>query len=182
MEVNMVHTDDTFAEQAVGALPPRSFLLDASILDDLEEHKVAREEIKHSNIEYIFPSGFNQLDLFEECRALALLEDFDAMYDITMQMLENRGVIINIKNKDGSKTQLCSFHVVDRFQNLRGVEAIDDFPVLLTWLVEFAGAHLLKKYPLPGISQPQSQAATLEQSGTKTPSTRATREEAQETR
>jgi hypothetical protein len=80
------------------------------------------------------------------------------MYDLTMQMLVGKPVAINIKNLDGSKTELCSFQVVDRYQNLRGVEAIDEYPWLVTWLTEFIGAYISKKYPLPGrnLSQPQA--------------------------
>jgi hypothetical protein len=163
--------ENTFAEQAVGVTPPRAFLaLDASVLDQKETHEILREDIKANRIEYIFPDGFNQVDLIEECRALTRLDDFDTMYDLTMQMLAGKPVTIHIRNTDGSKTMLCDFQVVDRYQNLRGIEAINEYPVLVTWLTEFVGAHLLKKYPLPGnnLSQPQAAAG---QGGKKTPST-----------
>jgi hypothetical protein len=149
-----------FAEAAVGVAPPRAFLaLDASVLDHAEEHKITREDIKENRIEYIFPDGLNQVDLLEECRALTALDDFDTMYDLTMQMLVGKPVTINIKNPDGSKTEICSFQVVDRYQNLRGVEAIDEYPCLVTWLTEFIGAHISKKFPLPMKNLPQQQAA-----------------------
>jgi hypothetical protein len=151
---------DSFAEKAVGVTPPRAFLaLDASVLDHVETHEIIRDDIKQNRIEYIFPAGFNQVDLIEECRALTMLDDFDTMYDFTMQMLVGKPVVINIKNFDGSKTELCSFQVVDRYQNLRGVEAIDEYPWLVTWLTEFIGAYISKKYPLPGRSPSQPQAA-----------------------
>jgi hypothetical protein len=144
-----------FAEEAVGVAPPRAFLaLDASVLDQAETHKLVREDIKQNGIEYVFPAGFNQVDLLEECRALTMLDDFDTMYDLTMQMLVGKPVTINVKNTDGSKTVLCQFQVVDRYQNLRGVAAIDDYPCLVTWLTEFIGAHLLKKYPVPSKNPP----------------------------
>jgi hypothetical protein len=163
---------DSFAEKAVGVTPPRAFLaLDASVLDHVETHKIIRDDIKQNRIEYIFPDGLNQVDLLEECRALTMLDDFDTMYDLTMQMLVGKPVVINIKNIDGSKTELCSFQVVDRYQNLRGVEAIDKYPCLVTWLTEFIGVHILKKSPLPGKNPSQSQAAE-KQSGKKTRSTR----------
>jgi hypothetical protein len=142
---------DKFAEQAVGVTPPRAFLaLDASVLDHAETHKIVREDIKQNRVEYIFPDGLNQVDLLEECRALTMLDDFDTMYDLTMQMLAGKPVTINIKTLDGSKTELCSFQVVDRYQNLRGVEAVNEYPYLVTWLTEFIGAYISKKYPIPG--------------------------------
>jgi hypothetical protein len=167
-----------FAEEAVGVTPPRAFLaLDASVLDHAETHKIIRDDIKQNRIEYIFPDGFNQVDLLEECRALTMLDDFDTMYDLTMQMLVGKPVAINIRNLDGSKTELCSFQVVDRYQNLRGVVAIDEYPWLVTWLTEFIGAYISKKYPLPGKNLPQPQ--TAEKTGGK--KTRTTAGKTQET-
>jgi hypothetical protein len=136
---------------------PQNFLLDATVLDMQETHKIIREDVKQNRIEYVFPDGLNQLDLFEEARALTMLDDFDAMYDLTMQMLAGRPLAINILNLDGSKTNLCLFQVVDRYMNLRSVDAIDAYPYLVTWLTEFIGAHISKKYPIPGQSQPQPQ-------------------------
>jgi hypothetical protein len=141
---------ENFAEQAVGVTPPRAFLaLDASVLDQKETHEILREDIKANRIEYIFPDGLNQVDLVEECRALTRLDDFDTMYDLTMQMLAGKPVTINIKNPDGSKTVLCDFQVVDRYQNLRGVDVIDEYPCLVTWLAEFIAGHIAKKFPVP---------------------------------
>jgi hypothetical protein len=143
-------TQNSFAEAAVGVTPPRAFLaLDASVLEHVEEHRIIRDDIKQNRIEYIFPDGLNQVDLIEECRALTMLDDFDTMYDLTMQMLVGKPVAIHIKNHDGSKTELCSFQVVDRYQNLRGVEALNEYPWLVTWLTEFIGAHISKKFPIP---------------------------------
>jgi hypothetical protein len=139
-----------FAEDAVGVAPPHAFLaLDASVLDQAEAHKIVKEDVKQNRVEYVFPEGLNQVDLVEECRALTMLDDFDTMYDLTMQMLVGKPVKINLKNFDGPRTELCSFQVVDRYQNLRGVEAINEYPCLVTWLAEFIGAHLLKKFPVP---------------------------------
>jgi hypothetical protein len=170
------NTQADFAKEAVGVTPPRGFLaLDASVLDYAETHEIIRDDIKQNRVEYIFPDGFNQVDLLEECRALTMLDDFDTMYDFTMQMLAGKPVTINIKNLDGSKTELCSFQVVDRYQNLRGIGAINEYPWLVTWLTEFIGAHISKKYPLPGPNQSPPQAA--ETSGGK--KTRSTREKKQ---
>jgi hypothetical protein len=160
---------DAFAEEAVGVTPPRAFLaLDASVLDQAETHRIIRDDVKQNRVEYIFPDGFNQVDLLEECRALTMLDDFDTLYDLTMQMLAGKPVTINIKNLDGSKTELCRFQVVDRYQNLRGVAAINEYPYLVTWMTEFIGAYISKKFPVPGRSLlPQE----LEKTGSrKTPS------------
>jgi hypothetical protein len=167
---------NTFAEEAVGVTSPRAFLaLDASVLDQAEARKIVREDIRQNRIEYIFPDGFNRVDLLEECRALMMLDDFDTMYDLTMQMLVGKPVTINIRNLDGSKTELCSFQVVDRYQNLRGVAAIDEYPWLVTWMTEFIGAHISKKFPIPGKSLLPPQESVKPGSR----KTRSTREKAQ---
>jgi hypothetical protein len=142
---------DNFAEEAVGVTPPRAFLaLNASVLDEAESYRIVREDIRQNRIEYVFPDGLNQVDLLEECRALTMLDDFDTLYDLTMQMLVGKPVTITIRNSNGSKLELCSFQVVDRYQNLRGVAAINEYPFLVTWLTEFIGAHISKKFPIPG--------------------------------
>jgi hypothetical protein len=133
--------------------------LDASILDHLDIHHVVREDIKLNRIEFIFPDGLNQIDLFEECRALTHPGDFDVWYDFMMQSLVGKPVTINIKNVDGSRTELCTFQVVDRYQNLRGVNALNDNPCLVIWLTEFIEADCSKKYPRPGEWLPQARAA-----------------------
>jgi hypothetical protein len=156
-------------EQAAESLKtgtPQNFILDASVLDMQETHRIIREDIRQNRIEYVFPDGLNQLDLFEEARALTMLDDFDTMYDLTMEALIGKPVTINILNFDGSKVEFCTFQVVDRYMNLRSIEAIDAYPCLVTWLTEFIGAHLLKKYPMPGRSQPQPQAS-VKKSGKK---------------
>jgi hypothetical protein len=168
----MPEKQNRFAEQAAGVAPPRAFLaLDASVLDQEEAHEVLREDIKANRVEYIFPDGLNQVDLIEECRALTRLDDFDTMYDLTMQMLAGKPVTIHIKNLDGSKTVLCDFQVVDRYQDLRGVDAIDEYPCLVTWLTEFIAGHIAKKFPRPMSALSQPQAAEKEPSGKKTPIT-----------
>jgi hypothetical protein len=159
----------TFAEDAVGVAPPRAFLaLDASVLDQEEAHAIVREDIKLNKVEFIFPDGLNKVDIIEECRALTRLDDFDTMFDLTMQMLVGKPVTINIKSLDGSKEELCAFQVVDRFMDLRGIDAIDEYPWLVTWLTEFMAAHISKKYPLPLARQPHLQAAKKTESGKKT--------------
>jgi len=138
---------------------PKSFILDASVLDMQETYEIMKEDIKQNRIEFRFPEGLNQVDLVEECRALTQPGDFDAMYDLTMQMLEGKPLLILIKNTDGTKTILASFQVTDRYMDLRGEEAINQYPVLVAWLTEFIGAHISKKFPLPSRNQPQAQEA-----------------------
>jgi len=153
---------------------PKSFILDASVLDMQETYEIMKEDVKQNRVEFQFPEGLNQVDLIEECRALTQLDDFDAMYDLTMQMLEGKPLLILIKNTDGTKTVLANFQVTDRYMNLRGEEAINQYPVLVIWLIEFVGAFISKKFPLPGQSQPQPQAAGKKTGGKKRPKGKAT--------
>jgi hypothetical protein len=147
----------------IGQIPPETvvsqgpIIFDASLLDMGEEFDALREDIKLNRIEYIFPDKLAQVDLIEECRALTQLNDFDIMYDLTMQMLEKRTVVINLKNDDGSRTELANFYVVNKYMNLRAFAVINEFPCLVTWLVEFMATHISKKLPTPGKSQLQAQ-------------------------
>jgi len=146
------------AFEVIGGAVPPNIVLDASIFDMQETLEVLREDVKQNRIEYQFPGGLNQIDILEECRALNNLKDFDLMYDITMQMLEGKPLLILIKNYDSSKTVLASFQITDRYMDLRGQEAISKYPYLVNWLTEFMGAYLAKKFPVPMRSQPQAQA------------------------
>lgn len=134
-------------QQATGITPPRNFILDATVLEYKQEHQILREDIKQNKIIFAFPSGMNQLDLKEECRALAMLDDFDMMFDIVMQMLVDRDVVVIARNDAGAEAELASFHVTDRYQDLRGIDFINDYPIVVSWLVEFVGAAMLRKYP-----------------------------------
>jgi hypothetical protein len=144
----IVKTD--LAKEATGAKKPRSFLLDSSVLLHKEEMKIIREDIKQNNILFYFPEGFNQLDLVEECRAIQNPDDFDLMFDITMQMLVGKSVVILCKNRRGERIKQLEFQVTDQYQNLRGYDFIDTYPTVILWLVEDIGAYLLKKFPMPG--------------------------------
>jgi hypothetical protein len=141
--------EQSLAERVAGAKPPRSFILDASALEFAEEHKIVREDVKRNRIVFEFPDGMNTVDLFEECRALDRLDDFDVMYDLAMQKLAGKPVLIWMRQDDGSRTLFCEFRVTDRYQNLRGVSEIDQYPILVRWLADFIGADMLKKYPTP---------------------------------
>jgi hypothetical protein len=139
----------SFAERATGAKPPRSFILDSSTLDLAEEHNIIREDVKRNRVAFEFPDGLADVPLIDECRALDKFDDFDTMHNLVMQKLVGKSVRVWLRQDDGSRSLLCEFHVSDIYQDLRGVEKIDEYPVLVNWLSEFLGAHLLKKYPTP---------------------------------
>ena len=151
--------EEDLAQQVSGYKQPVSFVLDASALDDEELHEIFREDIKRNKIRFFFPAGVNKLDLLEECRALTQLKDFDMMFDITMQMLVDKDVVIFVKNEAGEEVETSRFHVTHKDMNLRGVDFIDEYPVVVTWLTEFIAATLLKKYPVPGSSRKEPQQA-----------------------
>ena len=126
--------------------------LDASVLRGNEIEDTVRYNIQHNNILFEFPDGFTQLRLIEECRALNCLDvsdpdNFDMMYDITMQMLVGKPVFIYFIDEKDKKHEVTKFVVTDRYMNLRGVDMIDEYPVLVNWLVEFVAGYLGKKYP-----------------------------------
>lgn len=127
--------------------------LDASSIASKEEDEVRRLKIQRNCIEFEFPEGFAKLRLIEECRALNALDiedpdNFDLLYDITMQMLIGKTVLINyIDNTTLQKTLVGKFHVTDRYMNLRSADIIDEYPILVNWLVEFIAGYLGKKFP-----------------------------------
>jgi hypothetical protein len=125
--------------------------LDASVLKGREIEEKQKLDIQENKIEFSFPEGFTQLRLIEECRPLNALDmtnpdNFDLMYDITMQMLVGKIVVISFR-ENGIKQELSRFVVTDRYMNMRGVDIIDEYPVLVNWLVEFIAGYLGKKYP-----------------------------------
>ena len=129
----------------------QSVFLDSSVLKNQTDDFINKLNIQHESIQFEFPDGFTQIRLIEECRALNALDvsdpdNFDLMFDITMQMLTGKIVAINFV--DGKrKKELSRFVVTDRYMNLRGVDIIDEYPVLVNWLVEFIAGYLGKKYP-----------------------------------
>lgn len=128
-----------------------SVFLDASVLKGKEQEEGLKISIQQEKIRFEFPQGFTQLRLIEECRALNALDvtdpdNFDLMYDITMQMLV--GKIVAITFVDGNKsTELARFVVTDRYMNMRSIDVIDEYPILINWLVEFISGYLGKKFP-----------------------------------
>ena len=125
--------------------------LDASILKGKQQEEQVKVDVQYNKIRFEFPNGFSELRLIEECRALNALdisdpENFDLMYDITMQMLTGKVVFIYFED-EGKKTEVARFVVTSRYMDLRGVPFIYNFPVVVNGLVEFIAGYLGKKYP-----------------------------------
>lgn len=73
--------------------------LDSSIIANRQVEERVKLDVQQNKIAFDFPNGFEQLRLIEECRALNALDvsdpdNFDLMYDITMQMLTGKPVFI----------------------------------------------------------------------------------------
>lgn len=130
-----------------------SIFLDSSILKNTKHEELVKLDVQQNRIRFEFPQGFSELRLIEECRALNALDisdpdNFDLMYDITMQMLNGKVVFIYyIDEATNNKFEMARFVVTSRYMNLRGVNAIDEYPILINWLVEFMAGYLGKKYP-----------------------------------
>lgn len=129
----------------------QGLFLDASVLTSKQVNEEIKYRIQKECIQFEFPQGFTQLRLIEECRALNALDlenpdNFDLMFDITMQMLVGKIVVIHFR-EGKAREELARFVVTDRYMNLRGVDIIDEYPVLVNWLVEFIAGYLGKKYP-----------------------------------
>lgn len=123
--------------------------LDAGILDNEETHKILSVDVELNRIMFELPNGFADIPLIEECRALNDLGNFDLMYDITMQMLVGKAVVIYMRDDKGQKVLFEKFVCTDRYMDLRGVEKINQFPIIVNWLVKFVAGYLRKKYPRP---------------------------------
>ena len=129
----------------------QNVFLDASVLKAKQEDEIAKIDVQQHKIRFEFPQGFTDIRLIEECRALNALDvsvpdNFDLMYDITMQMLN--GKVVFIYFMDGSKkVEVARFVVTSRYMDLRGVPFINAYPVTVNWLVEFIAGYLGKKYP-----------------------------------
>lgn len=126
--------------------------LDYSVLEKKQKQMEWSLEVKQERVRFEFPAGFTQLRLIEECRALNCLDlsdpdNFDFMYDITMQMLVGKSVFIYFIDDMGTKHEVERFVVTDRYMNMRGVDFIDEYPVVMNWLVEFVSGELAKKFP-----------------------------------
>lgn len=135
----------------------RPFILNASILDDRENTEAFRDDVQLNRIEFEFPKGLTTIPLLEECRALNNLEDFDFMYDITMQMLSEKPVLIYMKDRENKgRFLVAKFIVTCRDMDLRGVDFIAQYPIVVNWLAEFVAGFLRKKFPRPSLSELQA--------------------------
>jgi hypothetical protein len=128
-----------------------NIFLDASILKGRQQNEDERIDVQQNKIRFEFPNGFEDLRLIEECRAINALDvsipdNFDLIYDITMQMLVGKPVFIYFM-EDGKKNEVARFVVTNRYMDLRGVPFICEYPIVVNWLVEFIAGYLGKKYP-----------------------------------
>lgn len=132
--------------------PPKPVFLDATTLERKPYYEKQSLEVKQERIRFEFPNGFEQLRLIEECRALNCLDvsnpdNFDFMFDITMQMLTGKSVIIYYVRPDRIKVEVSHFVVTNRYMDLRSIAFIDEYPIVVNWLVEFMAGELAKKFP-----------------------------------
>jgi hypothetical protein len=128
-----------------------SIFLDASILKKQEQDEIEKVDVQQNKILFEFPNGFTEIRLIEECRAMNALDindpdNFDLLYDITMQMLVGKPVFIYFI-ENGKKNEVARFVVTNRYMDLRGVNFINEYPIVVNWLVEFIAGYLGKKYP-----------------------------------
>lgn len=125
--------------------------LDASVFANDKDHEAEKLAIKQHYIRFEFPEGFAVIPFVEECRALNVLDvsepdNFDFMFDITMQLLTGKPVVI-IWDNGIKRVEMTKFQVTNRYMNLRGVDFLNSYPILMNWLVEMVAGLLGKKYP-----------------------------------
>lgn len=139
---------------------PKPFLtLNASIEENRELDENVALDVQLNRIEFEFPAGFATIPLIEECRALNKLDDFDLMYDITMQLLTEKPVFVYLKDYNGKRHEVANFIVTDKMMDLRGIDFINKYPIVVNWLVGFVARFLSKKYPRPSIDSLPAKAA-----------------------
>lgn len=129
-----------------------SAFLDASILKNKAVEEAVKFDVQQNRIRFEFPNGYNQLKLIEECRALNALDlsipdNFDLMYDITVQLIIGKPVFVYYMEENGTKHEIGKFVVTNRYMNMRTLDVVDEYPILVNWLVEFVAGMLGKKYP-----------------------------------
>lgn len=130
--------------------------LDASIFDGVSTREEVKLDVQYNRIRFEFPAGFNQLDLLDECRVWKDPDNFDMLFALTMKMLAAKPVVIKMLSYEDQWVEVTKFQVTNAEMNLRGVEFINAFPVVIVWLTEFVTGHLLKKFPLPSKLVPAS--------------------------
>lgn len=149
---------DDIAQQVTGAPKPRSFIVDSSVLQNQEEYDAIKEEIKEHRVIFEFPGGVNDIDLLTRCRMLCSTDNFDLCYETVLEMLEGKPVKISLRNYDNKTTTLfAEFQVVNKDMDLKSVPVLNEYPIIVNWMVEFIVGLELKKFPLPLRSSSESQ-------------------------
>lgn len=149
---------DDIAQQVTGASKPRSFIVDSSVLQNQEEYDAIKEEIKEHRVIFEFPGGVNDIDLLTRCRMLCSTDNFDLCYETVLEMLEGKPVKISLRNYDNKTTTLfAEFQVVNKDMDLKSVPVLNEYPIIVNWMVEFIVGLELKKFPLPLRSSSESQ-------------------------
>jgi hypothetical protein len=149
---------EDIAKQLTGAEKPRSFIIDSSILHNQEDADIVKEEIKKYRVIFEFPDGLSDIDLFDRCRMLCATDDFETCYDTVMSMLEGKPVRVLLRNYDNETTSLFSeFQVVNRDMDLKSIPSLNEYPIVVNWLVEFIVGLELKKFPLPLITSTEKE-------------------------
>ena len=149
---------DDIAHQVTGAPKPRSFIVDSSVLQHQEEYDAIKEEIKEHRVIFEFPGGVNDIDLLTRCRMLCSTDNFDLCYETVLEMLEGKPVKISLRNYDNKTTTLfAEFQVVNKDMDLKSVPVLNEYPIIVNWMVEFIVGLELKKFPLPLRSSSESQ-------------------------
>ena len=141
---------DDIAQQVTGATKPRSFIVYSSVLQHQEEYDGIKEEIKEHRVIFEFPGGVNDIDLLTRCRMLCSTDNFDLCYETVLEMLEGKPVKISLRNYDNKTTTLfAEFQVVNKDMDLKSVPVLNEYPIIVNWMVEFIVGLELKKFPLP---------------------------------
>jgi len=128
------------------------FILDYSVKDNFEFHTFVKDDIQKNKIRFEFPEGFAKIPIIEECRAVSEYgnpEQFDLLYDIVMQLLVGKPVRILLQTDSGDYAVFSQFIVTNRYMDLRGVPELNDFPIIVMWMVDVIVCSLSKKYPVP---------------------------------
>lgn len=159
---------DDIAKDVTGVEKPRSFIVDSSVLQNQEEFDAIKEEIKQYRVIFEFPGGINDIDLLDRCRMLCSTDNFDLCYETVMDMLAGKPVKVSLRNYDNITTSLfAEFQIVNRDMDIRAIPALNEYPIIVNWLVEFLVGLELKKFPLPMISSTEDEIEESEAEGKK---------------
>lgn len=159
---------DDIAKDVTGVEKPRSFIVDSSVLQNQEEFDAIKEEIKQYRVIFEFPGGINDIDLLDRCRMLCSTDNFDLCYETVMDMLAGKPVKVSLRNYDNITTSLfAEFQIVNKDMDLKAIPALNEYPIIVNWLVEFLVGLELKKFPLPMISSTEDEIEESEAEGKK---------------